>query len=362
MPEIKQKYIAVICDYELKPDRIGGMDRFFVAFDAHAKKEGYIINWFFKGNSTIEFYNNATIYLTAQNSVQLLFLKHLNTSKPHYDYIITHFTELCSKFYKEINKKTNTYCIAVDHNPRPLEGFPLKKRLKLKLKGLLYSRYIDQFIAVSKYTKHHILNDYGHFLNKKVSVIYNGIDTSVYKKQESRGSKRFIVASHLRHSKGIQDLLTALSQLSPTNLKELTIDIYGEGPMEQELKALSKHYKLQDVVSFKGSSSELPNLFHTYDYMIQPTYMECFSLSLLESLSANVPVITTQVGGNLELIIHGENGFVFQAGDVKAFATLLRSIFNEEKSISNDVYQLVNSQFGLERMVNTHLNLIKKNN
>ena len=47
--------------------------------------------------------------------------------------------------------------------------------------------------------------------------------------------------------------------------------------------------------------------------MLQPTHMECFSLSILESFAANVPVITTNVGGNKEVIDEGENGYIFKA-------------------------------------------------
>ncbi|MEZ4795948.1 MAG: glycosyltransferase family 4 protein [Flavobacteriaceae bacterium] len=359
MPKKISKHIAVICNYELKPDRIGGMDRFFAAFDTKAKQEGFCIDWFFPNQEEIEFYKDLNIYSSKELTVEQLFLKHLKETQTVYSTVITHFTELCTSFYKKVKLQTGAYCIAVDHNPRPLEGFPLKKRFKLKFKSLLYAKYIDQFIAVSKYTKYHILNDYGHFLNKKVRVIYNGIDTSVYKRQKSRNAKRFIVASHLRQSKGIQDLLAALGQMYSADLDGIIVDIYGEGPIETELKGLVVNHKLQNVVNFKGSSSELPNLFCNYDYMIQPTYMECFSLSLLESLSANVPVITTQVGGNLELITHGENGFVFQAGDVMELAILLKQLIFSELVLHKEVYHLVESKFYLDKMVNEHYNLLR---
>jgi len=60
---------------------------------------------------------------------------------------------------------------------------------------------------------------------------------------------------------------------------------------------------------FFGSSPKLNQIYSKYDYMIQPTYMECFSLSILESLSANVPVITTTVGGNEKVIVEDVNRF-----------------------------------------------------
>ena len=40
------KNIAVICNYNLNPNRIGGMDRFFVAYNEEGKKLGYEISWF----------------------------------------------------------------------------------------------------------------------------------------------------------------------------------------------------------------------------------------------------------------------------------------------------------------------------
>ncbi|TDY11786.1 glycosyltransferase family 4 protein [Meridianimaribacter flavus] len=359
MLELKSKTIAVICNYQLRPDRIGGMDRFFVAYDTKAKLLGCDVKWFFKGQAVFDFYKDLDIVLVQDTSVEATFLNHLKQNTTVYNCVVTHFTELCTSFYKKVKQYTKAYCIAVDHNPRPLDGFPLKKRIKLKVKGVLYSKFTDQFIAVSKYTKHHILNDYGYFLRKKVKVIYNGIDVSIYKQQELRQAKQFIVASHLRQSKGIQDLLAALDQINSADLEGVSIDIYGEGPMENELKALSQQYKLQNIVSFKGSSANLPKLFRNYDYMIQPTYMECFSLSLLESLSANVPVITTQVGGNLELITDGDNGFVFQAGDVSALKQVLESILKKEQKIAKDVFLLVHDQFSLDKMVDEHFNLVE---
>jgi glycosyltransferase involved in cell wall biosynthesis len=352
------KTIAIICDYEIRPDRIGGMDRFFVAFDTRAKSKGYSVKWFFKGRAVFDFYKALDVTFTSNSSVEALFLNHLRTHSERYDYVITHFTELCSPFYKKVKLITNAYCISVDHNPRPLEGFSLKKRLKLKVKGLLYGRYIDLFIGVSNYTVRHIIKDYGRFLKSKVQVIYNGIDTKVFKKRVQPNTNRFIVASHLRLSKGIQDLLEALSFLTAEEKHRLHIDIYGEGPMEMELRQQCTELDLDAFVTFKGSSPNLPVLFCNYAFMIQPTYMECFSLSILESLSANVPIITTQVGGNLEIIKDSVNGFVFNAGDITGLSDIISDIISGKKSILFSVDTEVNKSYYLKRMVDDHLNIL----
>ena len=350
--------IAIVCNYQLRSDRIGGMDRFFKAFDSKAKEAGYAVDWYFKSYNGFDFYKNLNIISSEGKPIEAFTLNQIQGNQLNYQFIITHFTELCTPFYKNLKKLTGAYIIAVDHNPRPLLGFPLKKRLKNKIKGLLFGSFINQFVGVSQYTVDFILKDYGHHLKFKTKVIYNGIDTQVFKKRIQPNNNKFIVASHLRHSKGIQDLLEALVLLDENNRQAIKIDIYGEGPMEKELKHLTQSLKLEKIIFFHGSCSSLNELFCNYSFMLQPTYMECFSLSILESLSANVPVVTTPVGGNLEVIKHGINGFIYPAGDVEALATLLNQIINGELIINRDVSELVEQQFYLSKMVREHFDLV----
>ncbi len=359
MHKLNQKYIAVICNYQLHANRVGGMDRFYVAYDAKAKELGYEVDWFFSNHEEFTFFENLNIYSPkGQQSVEAFFKEFCSQNNKQHSVVVTHFTELCTPFYKWVKLYHKAHVLAVDHNPRPLNGFPLKKRLKNKFKGFWYSKYIDQFIAVSKYTKKHILIDYGNFLDSKTNVVYNGIDISVFKKRVANNENKFIVASHLRESKGIQDLIKAISLLDDAIKKQIKIDIYGEGPYEVFLKDLTKQLALDNCISFKGSSSKLHELFCNYSYMLQPTYMECFSLSILESLSANIPVITTQVGGNLEVITHGDNGFIYQAGDIDALSNIIENIVLQESIITNDVSTLVEKEYYLEKMVNEHIKLL----
>ena len=167
-----------------------------------------------------------------------------------------------------------------------------------------------------------------------------------------------IVASHLRESKGIQDLIEAVNLLPEENKALLKIDIYGEGPMRKELESKVKLYRLENQITFKGSSSELPNLLQEYSFLLQPTYMECFSLSILEALAANVPVITTPVGGNPEIIKEGKNGFIFKAGDIQTLSAVINKVLEKRNRIDEKVNLLIKEQFSLERMVEEHIKLL----
>lgn len=332
------------------------MDRFFVAYDLACKNLGLEVTWYFSNCEAHSFYDNMNVVSAGDKTAGELFLAEINSKK--YDVVVTHFVELCTSFYKQVKNNSKPYIIAVDHNPRPLKGFPLKKRLKNKLKGIIYSRYIDCFVGVSQYTADCIFQDYGSKLRNKTKVVYNGIDTGVYLKRSEENFGKFIVASHLRESKGLHDLIEAVQLLADDLKKKLSIDIYGEGPMEGELKAKVRNYNLERHINFKGSSSKLPDLLRRYSFLLQPTYMECFSLSILESLAANVPVITTQVGGNREVISPGENGFIFQAGDIEGLRRILEKVVPGELRIENDVSSKIEQEFSLEQMVEAHLKLL----
>jgi glycosyltransferase involved in cell wall biosynthesis len=355
----KPKKIAVVCNYALNPNRIGGMDRFYVAYDRKAKELGYEIDWYFADYQLFDFFSGLTIFSAHNQGVEQFFLEKVAKEKRHYDVMITHFVALCSSFYKKSKAYGIQKTIAVDHNPRPLQGFPLSKLIKNQIKGVLYSGYIDEFVGVSQYTREHILKDYGSFLGKKTSVIYNGIDTTVFVKRVNQNNNKFILTSHLRHSKGIQDLLKAVSILESDIKEQIQIDIYGEGPYEVELKRLTNQANLDSIINYKGSSSKLNELYADFAYLIQPSHGETFCYSIIESLVCNVPVITTHEAGNvLSVIEENRNGFLFNAGNYKQLATILKNIVLENLKIENDVSVQIDNDFNLEKMVDQHIQLL----
>jgi len=358
-----KKSIAIICEYILFPERIGGMDRFFKAYDTALKEEEYEPIWFFKNAEEFNFFKDLSIHSANNNDVEDFFLSYCVSNNLKFDIVVTHFLQPVSSFFKEVKKQQNAIIINVDHNPRPLDGFSVKKRIKNRVKGLLYGQYIDKLVGVSNYTKQHILRDFGNHLKNKTCVIYNGIDVFDYEKQNLKRTQtplKFIVVSHLRESKGIQDLLEALELVNSKLYENFKVDIYGDGPYKSNLVSLCENYKLNEIVSFKGNSPQLNELFYKYHYMIQPTYMECFSLSILESLASNVPVITTTVGGNPEIIENGVNGFIFNPKDVDKLKEIIQKLITKELTIENYVNRKIENEFTLDIMVKNHLEILPK--
>ena len=108
-----------------------------------------------------------------------------------------------------------------------------------------------------------------------------------------------------------------------------------------------------------GSNANINSIYQEYDYMLQPTHMECFSLSILESLAANIPVITTPVGGNTEVVKNGFNGYIFETKSIEELSKLLKKLIKGELGIEGTTRPLIEKQFSINSMVRNHLNLLK---
>ena len=107
-----------------------------------------------------------------------------------------------------------------------------------------------------------------------------------------------------------------------------------------------------------GSQPNLKEIFCQYDYMLQPTHMECFSLSILESLAANVPVITTNVGGNEEVITNTVNGFIIKAKDIDSLENVIKKVYLGDFKITQNTRTLIEKAFSLDSMVDNHFKII----
>lgn len=354
-----KKTIAVLCNYRLMPERVGGMDRFFWLFDKACKQQGHEVVWFFPNVATHGHYAQLQIVADDHGRVEQSFLEH---NQP-FDIVFTHFVEICTPFYQAVKHRyKDTKMIAVDHNPRPLGGYPLSKKIKKRLKGFFYSRYVDQFVGVSEYTVQELFKDFGASIQSKTQVIYNGIETTLYKKRLTRAEAKptFMVASHLRFSKGIQDLIEAVFLLPPTIKDDLKIDLYGEGPYEMTLKTLIKSANLEQQFIFKGSVANLYDIYAEYDYLIHTSHEETFCFSVVESMICNVAALTTEYpGGNvLRLITDNHNGLLFPIKDCQKLSKIIENLYLGQFKIEGDVSIAIIEKFTIENMVKQYLNLI----
>ncbi|RCS27058.1 glycosyltransferase [Polaribacter sp. WD7] len=340
------------------------MDLFFSMFNKKLLENNFSVIWMFHEFEYFDLYKNFDVKIPKKGeSLANLFIRYSSENNHIPDILITHFLETVNPFYKKCKQIGVKKIFTVDHMPRPLKGYSFQKKIKKRVKGFMYSKYTDKIIGVSRYIIKMTRIDYGTKSSKKVEVIHNGIDVQKFhfKKSFLNSFKtKFIVPTNLRPEKGIQDLIQAVSLLDEDTKSKFCIDIYGTGTYEDELKHSVQEKKLEDIIKFKGSTTQLPELYYLYDYTIQPTYMEVFSLTLLESLASNVPVITTPVGGNLEVVTHKENGIIFNPKEVLELKTIIYDVVNKKLQVKEkNTRELIESSFTIEQMVNKHFKLVQ---
>jgi glycosyltransferase involved in cell wall biosynthesis len=109
-----------------------------------------------------------------------------------------------------------------------------------------------------------------------------------------------------------QDLLLRVLARDKWRARQMTVTFYGTGEQEQALKDLASRFKLESVI-FEGFVRDISSIWGRHHGLILPSRCEGLPLTLVEAmLCARVPIVT-DVGGNSEVIIDGQNGFLAAA-------------------------------------------------
>jgi len=94
----------------------------------------------------------------------------------------------------------------------------------------------------------------------------------------------------------------------------------GEGPSRAALEAETRRLGIGDRVIFLGLRRDVPMVLAGLDLFVQPSIYEGFGLSLLEAMSAGLPVVASRVGGIPEVIEDGRTGLLVPPQDPTALA------------------------------------------
>jgi len=113
---------------------------------------------------------------------------------------------------------------------------------------------------------------------------------------------------------------------------ETTFAIIGQGPLKSELEQFAFNLGLQRHVHFSGLRTDIPNVLAALDISVLCSRKEGFSLTILESMAAGLPVVATRVGGNEEAVVHGETGFIVEPQNPKALADAIMRLVQDERT------------------------------
>lgn len=184
-------------------------------------------------------------------------------------------------------------------------------------------RSVDALIVLSK--------SWESFFSKiveknKITVLNNIIHHSAQKDKLSCNNHilHLLFLGTITETKGIFDLINVLEFHKQELDGKILLHIGGNGDTEKLCKLLDNK-KLNSLVKFEGwvDDEKKRTLLLLSDVYILPSYIEGLPISILESMSYGMPIISTKVGGIPEIIQDGVNGFLITPGDKDA---ILRTI------------------------------------
>jgi glycosyltransferase involved in cell wall biosynthesis len=134
----------------------------------------------------------------------------------------------------------------------------------------------------------------------------------------------------------------------------------GRGQLESELNGGVKGVGLDKRVHFLGLRQDIPRILALLDVFVLPSLSEGLSMAILEAMMAGKPVIATGVGGNPEIVLDGETGFLVPAKDSQALAaSLIKLLKNPQMAIQfgENGRRRAERQFSLHTMVSAYQSL-----
>ncbi|MHC4474174.1 MAG: glycosyltransferase family 4 protein [Planctomycetota bacterium] len=196
-------------------------------------------------------------------------------------------------------------------------------------------RKVDFFIAISEEIKRDLLNEgYEHNKIARIrglvdkSIFYPCDEISKYRIKTKLGlASASIVAfsGRLVETKGVGILLQAWRKIVE-DCKDILLLILGGGELEEELKQQSRAFGIENSVKFCGIVDNVRDHLVASDLFAFPSLREGLPNSVLEAMACGLPVVSTRIGGVVDLIRDGENGLLVEPGNVDQLADALKRL------------------------------------
>jgi glycosyltransferase involved in cell wall biosynthesis len=188
---------------------------------------------------------------------------------------------------------------------------------------------------------------------------------------EERASARAALRGELGF--GPEDpVITYLGRLHPLKAPDLIVEAWpailsafpsarllmvGEGAMRSELEARVDALNVRHSVRFVGRQLTIQPYLFASDIYVSTSKSEGFSNATIEAMAAALPVVVSAVDGNLDCVVNGKNGFLFQPGSSRELANSVLALLadSERRKRMGEVARIFTSRMPAEDEVLTRL-------
>ena len=203
-----------------------------------------------------------------------------------------------------------------------------------------------------------------------LTVIRSAVDTArflvpadceAFRREFGLSDSDIVVAAigQLIRRKGHRYLLEAVAQIRASQ-PQVKVIIFGQGPLETELREQTAKLGLGGTVQFVGFRQDLDDFLTCLDLLVHPALSEGLGVAALKAAAAGIPVVGFAAGGLSEAVANGETGILVSPKDVDALGkAIARLIENPElrRTFGDAGRDRMQSEFSIESMVDGHIQL-----
>ncbi len=219
----------------------------------------------------------------------------------------------------------------------------------------------DRVTAVSRFLKERAEESFG--ITRPIEVIYNFVDAKVFAPRKRTSlrlappqTRVLMHASNFRSVKNIPAIIRIFAEVRKQVRAKLVM--VGDGPEKPGAEQLARELRVDRDVLFLGNQDCMEELLPLADTFLLPSSSESFGLVALEAMSAEVPVVASNVGGLPEVVEHGVTGFLHDPGHLAGFvASTLRLLTNERlrRTMGRRARRAARERFSVDEMVDRYI-------
>ena len=220
-------------------------------------------------------------------------------------------------------------------------------------------------IVISSAIGRHMIDTF-HVPPERIDLVHRGLDIGKYVFNDNRyneakkqGKEKFIVANVARITplKGHAAFLQAV-RLAKRRFPNIEVWLIGSPGKKkkyfQEIQLLIEKLGISDSVRFFGARNDIPELLQKVDLLVLSTTVpEGFGRVLIEAGASGVPVIATRLGGVLDVIEDGKEGYLVSPDDPVEMSEAMARVFSDYTGCqerARTFRQKIEKQFTLQHM------------
>lgn len=233
-----------------------------------------------------------------------------------------------------------------------------------RLRFNLY-RLVDEVVPNS-YSQGEFIKKNASFLNKKIHVIPNFVDTDFFKPARlERDAPRLLTVARITKQKNILKYLEAIKLVADKGYK-FKVDWFGYadggGIYHNECIRKIKELQLEAIFTFHAPSSSIKDEYNNCDALCLPSIYEGTPNVVCEAMSCGTPILCSDVCDNSRIVHDSKNGFLFNPNSVEDMAASLIRFLELDRNTINHMGQksreMAIDLFSKEKFLNEYIKLI----